>query len=260
MIALTKDNRMLGYELLSNYPNILHFVTTRQGGVGTGNYESMNCTTYTGDDAQSVHRNRELLLAALPVQPRHLVIPRQTHGTEVRIIRSASDLLPDSLYGVDALVTTLTGHCLCISTADCVPVLLYDSKRQVVAAAHAGWRGTVERIVQKTLQAMQSHPADISACIGPSISVEAFEVGAEVHEAFRSKGFDMNKIAQPNAITGKHHINLWEANRLQLLEMGVPETQIECAGICSYTRHETFFSARRLGIHSGRTLSGIMLI
>lgn len=254
---------MLGYELFDAFPNISHFVTTRNGGYSKGNYASLNCTSYTGDDSEAVHRNQKLLINSMHQKPLHLIIPRQVHGTEIRIIDSPESFSADMLEGVDALITSQPGYCLCVSTADCVPLLLYDKRQHVVAAIHAGWRGTVESIVSKTLQMMrhsfQTQPVDIVACIGPSISVESFEVGNEVYDTFSRKGFTMNKISQWNEKTQKYHINLWEANKMQLTDFGVPESQIECAGICSYINNETFFSARRLGIHSGRTLSGIML-
>ena len=100
---------------------------------------------------------------------------------------------------------------------------------------------------------------DIIACIGPGISFASFEVGDEVHEAFRAEGFPMEQISAWKPETHKYHIDLWKANHLQLSDFGVPSRQIETAGICTYRQHEDFFSARRLGIKSGRILSGIML-
>ena len=100
---------------------------------------------------------------------------------------------------------------------------------------------------------------DVIACIGPGISLQSFEVGDEVYEAFRLNGFDMSRISFRHSVTHKYHIDLWEANRQQLLDFGVPGVQIEIADICTYIRHEDFFSARRLGIKSGRILSGIMI-
>ena len=130
----------------------------------------------------------------------------------------------------------------------------------MVAAIHAGWRGTVGRIVEKTIHVMKdiyhTDEKDIIACIGPGISLESFEVGDEVYQAFEEAGFDMSLIARKYA---KWHIDLWEANRLQLLGLGVKEEHIEVAGICTYRAYESFFSARRMGIRSGRILSGIML-
>ena len=97
------------------------------------------------------------------------------------------------------------------------------------------------------------------ACIGPGISLSAFEVGNEVYEAFRKNGFQMDYISEWKPATHKYHIDLWAANRLQLLDFGVPSAQVETANICTFTQYEEFFSVRRMGIKSGRILSGIML-
>ena len=120
--------------------------------------------------------------------------------------------------------------------------------------------GVVARIVEKTVSVMDnqygSQGKDLIACIGPSISLEAFEVGDEVYQAFCEAGFDMNQIARKEA---KWHIDLWEANRQQLLAYGVKPEHIEISGICTYHNNDDFFSARRQGIRSGRILSGILL-
>ena len=167
------------------------------------------------------------------------------------------------LQGIDALITRKADICLCISTADCIPILLYDKQHHAVAAVHAGWRGTVNRIVLHTLERMRAlygtDGRNVTAVIGPGISLPAFEVGEEVYEAFREQGFPMEYISEWNPATHKHHIDLWAANRMQLQDFGVPSEQVETAGICTFTQHEDFFSARRLGIRSGRILSGIMI-
>ena len=260
-----KEGILLEYGLNRSCPGIFCFSTTRHGGVSTGAYASLNCTPYTDDDPACVERNREILLNALPRRPRELIIPWQTHGTRVLPIDDAFLSANGAqrhalLQGIDALVTDRPGVCLCISTADCIPILLYDKKRPAVAAVHAGWRGTVKFIVGHTLEQMRilygTDGADVSAVIGPGISLQAFEVGDEVHEAFRSAGFPMDRIARKQE---KWHLDLPEANRLQLLDFGVPSAAIEVSGICTYTQHEDFFSARRLGLKSGRMLTGIQL-
>lgn len=115
--------------------------------------------------------------------------------------------------GKDALVTNIPGICIAVSTADCVPVLVYAPDKKVVAAIHAGWRGTVKQIVAKTIRCMADRyscdPALMMAGIAPSISKEAFEVGEEVVDAFRETRVDMNRIMERNAQTGKAHIDLW---------------------------------------------------
>ena len=255
---LTPDSQMLEYGIMKPYSNISCFSTTRRGGCGEGAYATFNCTHYCGDRPEHVSANLETLAGLLPGPPRTFVIPRQTHTTNVRVITDIPT--QEELQNVDAVVTHLKNVCLCVSTADCVPVLLYDKEKQAVAAIHAGWRGTVGRIVERTIETMRLHYGsdgkDIIACIGPSISLESFEVGDEVYAAFAEAGFDMTRIAWKYE---KWHLDLWEANRLQLLTHGVLPEHIEVAGICTYQQHKDFFSARRLGIQSGRILSGIML-
>ncbi|MDE6179924.1 MAG: peptidoglycan editing factor PgeF [Phocaeicola sp.] len=265
MKRLTSDNKMLEYGLMKAYSNISCFSTTRYGGYSKGNYASFNCNGYCGDELSDVERNRELLCKLLAREGMELVIPHQTHSDRVEIIDTDyvggdEQSRMACLEGVDALATDIPGFCLCISTADCIPVLLYDSRNKVVAAVHAGWRGTVARITEKTLWAMSrrygSQGKDLVACIGPGISEDAFEVGDEVYQAFYDAGFDMRFIARKKA---KWHIDLWEANRLQLLACGVKPENVEVSGICTYYNNDVFFSARRQGIRSGRILSGIML-
>ena len=263
--AMNKQGMMLEYGLNRSCPGIFCFSTTRHGGVSTGNYASLNCTPYTGDDPDSVRRNQELLLSSLPQRPQALIIPWQAHGTRVLAIDSGflsagEEQRHALLQGVDALVTDLPGICLCISTADCIPVLLYDKKHQAIAAVHAGWRGTVNFIIGHALERMRilygTNGADTFAVIGPGISADAFEVGDEVYAQFATAGFDMGRISHR---TDKWHIDLWECNRLQLIEAGLEPASVAVAGICTYNNADDFFSARRLGAASGRIFTGIII-
>ena len=256
---------MLEYALTRSCPDIFCFSTTRHGGVSTDAYASLNCTPYTGDNPVCVQRNQERLLQNLPQRPAELIIPWQTHGTRVLPIddiylQATPDERHALLQNIDALVTRLPGLCLCISTADCIPILLYDRRHRAIAAVHAGWRGTVNFIAGRVLDRMHAlygtRGEDVSAVIGPGISLQAFEVGAEVYEAFRLAGFPMERIARRET---KWHLDLPEANRLQLLDFGVPSSAIESCGICTYTQCDDFFSARRLGVQSGRILTGIFI-
>lgn len=254
----------MGY-LHYNFPSeIKAFSTDREGGRSKGAYATFNCNNYCGDSLIHVNANKELLCSDWNIKPERLFIPRQVHGTEIAVIdegfwESSISERKAFIDGVDALISPLTDCCLCVSTADCIPILLYDTDKHVIAAIHAGWRGTVAHIVSLTLQAMNKQfgtlGRDIVASIGPGISLSAFEVGEEVYEAFELAGFSMEHIA---CRYEKWHIDLWEANRIQLLEGGVSPECIELAGICTYKEPERFFSARKLGIHSGRILTGIM--
>ena len=261
--------KMLQFPVLSGDCNISHFVTTRRGGVSTGNYASFNLGEYGGDNWDCIRMNRELLAEAIGISSAYIFAPCQVHGCEIRSLTSSFQALsPEEqkafLQGVDALVTDVPGVCVAVTTADCVPVLVYAPDKKVVAAVHAGWRGTALRIAAKTVRFMAEKygvdPSFMLAGIAPSIGPDAFEVGEEVVEAFREAGMDLSVVMNRNVITGKAHIDLWEANRLQLLEAGLDSCHIEVSGICTFMQHDEFFSARRLGIHSGRILSGIVVV
>ncbi len=183
-----------------------------------------------------------------------LALPRQTHSDH--ILRVSGPGRPED---TDAVYTDQPGLCVCVKTADCIPVLLYDDHEHVVAAVHAGWRGTVASIAAQTARLMTSHPGHLHAIIGPGISQESFEVGDEVYEAFRQAGFPMEHIARrfPCSQGGERwHIDLWEANRWQLHEVGVEDIFVQ--GICTMTS-PLYYSARRETINTGRNMNGIFI-
>lgn len=180
-----------------------------------------------------------------------LSLPRQTHSDHVQYVSAAGR--PDD---TDAVFTDVPGLCLAVKTADCIPVLLYDHRRRSIAAIHAGWKGTVQYIVQKTVVAMGSDGLDLSAIIGPGISLESFEVGEEVYARFRSQGFPMERIAR-RWPSGKWHIDLWDANRWILEQCGV--TDIYTAGEDTMTS-PLYYSARRETINTGRNYNWIEIL
>lgn len=251
--------------------NITAFSTTRAGGVSCGTYASFNANHYCGDNPVHVAQNRRMLCEELGILEKHLIVPHQTHHTRIQNITQEFLELPDSerqqlLEDTDAVVTALPKVCVCVSTADCIPVFLYDRQNKVVAAIHAGWRGTCARIVEHTLdyliEAFGTRPCDVKAVIGPGIGQDAFEVGDEVYRAFEKEGFSMDEIARlypAREVPFKWHIDLWKCNQMQLLDKGVISQNIQIAGICTYSQSDKFFSARRLGIRSGRILNGIMM-
>ena len=278
IVQMTPNDKSAPSPSLLSYPvpnGLRAFSTMRQGGCSEGSYASFNVTHYCGDDPAAVHANRLALCRLLNIDGRRLVLPHQTHSSNVLTIEEQFFALPKAeqtarLESVDALVTTCRKVCIGISTADCVPILLYAPTADgeyVIAAAHAGWRGTVAQIAARTVEAMTNFPTvapqSIHAIIGPSISAEAFEVGDEVYEAFRSAAaFPMDAIARrQRGPSGeeKWHIDLWAANVATLETAGLQLENISVAGICSYTNVDQFFSARRLGINSGRIYSGILV-
>ena len=247
------------------------FSSTRHGGCSVGNYCSFNVNHYCGDHEGCIARNMDSLKSLLGIG--QVFMPHQVHGTEILQVKQAEPWkgMADDLEGVDALITDVTGVCIGVSTADCIPVLLYDEAHHAAAAIHAGWRGTVKCIAAKAVESMRdsfgTHPEELKAVIGPGISLDAFEVGDEVYDQFQAEGFAMEKIARRypaklpplGGIEGgfKWHIDLPLCNRLQLGKAGV--SQIELSGICTWQQSDDYFSARKLGVNSGRILTGVVL-
>ena len=257
---------MITYNLLNKYKEIAHFCTNRKGGTSVGNYASMNLSPFTGDDPENVKENHRILCDKLAIESDRLIIPFQTHDTEIlkineSFINLSNEEKLDALYGIDALFTSLPNICIGVTTADCVPILFFDPVKHVIAVAHAGWRGTCDRIGDKTIHTLidnyQCNPADIRVVIGPSISPEAYEIGEEVIDTFRNNGFNLSEIIIHR--NKSIYLDLWKTNKLSLESVGILSDHIEISGCCTFTDHERFFSARRLGIKSGRMLSGIML-
>lgn len=204
--------------------------------------------------------NKAKLAEALELEPGQMVYPDQTHSNCVADVTAISDSV---ISETDALVTNLPGICLCVQTADCVPVLLFDPKAKVIAAIHAGWRGTVGGIVEKAVSKMTSNygasTENIVAAIGPSISPEIYEVGDEVVAAARK--FVPNVEATLNKKgTDKFYFNLWEANRQLLLKNGLLAQNIQVLGACTFSHADKFYSARRDGVETGRMVSGIVIL
>lgn len=201
--------------------------------------------TEPGIDARQTGLSGE----SLQIPATSIMIPRQTHSTNVCWVDTFGEV-PDT----DAVITDKPSLCIAVKTADCIPVLLFDQRQHRIAAIHAGWRGTVGRIVEKTLQQMQSRAEDISAIIGPGISLESFEVGDEVYEQFLQAGFPMQRLAKRYA---KWHINLKDANRWLLESNGI--TNIQVSDIDTLTTPD-YYSARRDTINTGRNINGIMIV
>lgn len=245
---------ILQSQLLQKEAGIVHFSTMRGG--SDSPYFKYNMCNYTGDTPEHVEASRKAYAEALGIDVGRLWFPRQVHGSEVLVVDSS---MPDGVEA-DAVITNERNLLIGVSTADCVPVLLYDPIKDVIAAAHAGWRGTIANIVGKTVTRMHdafgSDPSDILAAIGPSISPEAFEVGTEVSDVFVQNGYESCVLGGYS----KPHIDLWAVNEQQLVQQGVLPKNIDQDTICTFFNCDKLFSARRLGIKSGRIVTAIMLI
>ncbi len=248
-----KSQELLYYKVFSGFENLVAFTTTRQ------TFHSQN-PRFTGDLPEIFENNRILLAEKLLIKPDQLVFPRQTH---TNCVADVSAIPADEIKETDALVTDKTGICLCVQTADCVPVLLFDPVENVIAAVHAGWRGTVKKIaavaVHKMALKFNSAAQNIIAAIGPSISPEIYEVGNEVVGEVKNSVPNAEKALHKNN-SGKYHFNLWEANRQILLSSGLEGKNIEISGECSFTQTAKYFSARKEGAETGRMVSGIMIL
>ena len=245
--------------------DVIAFSSTRHGGVGEGNYSEFNVNLYCGDDAEAIAENRKALCKLLKISGDRLVMPHQVHATSIAQIgrtffRLSDEVRRQVLEGVDALMTNLPGVCIGVSTADCIPIILYDPEHRAASVVHSGWRGTVADIAGVAVTSMQmayhSRPEVLKAVIGPGISLANFEVGDEVYEQFAAAGYPMAQIARKYE---KWHIDLWTCCRLQLKEVGLKGENIQTSGICTYDHCDDYFSARRLGVDSGRILTAVVI-
>ena len=202
------------------------------------------------------------------VLPYPVIQGHQVHGTRVAII-DRPWMTREELEGYDAFITNLPGVAIGVRTADCVPILLYDPVRRVIAAVHSGWKGTVLKISQGVIDMMEevfgTNPEDLRAVIGPCIGPDSFQVGEEVAEKFKDAGFPMSQIwsfrgpGDGTPMSGGHHIDLFQANEWLLQERGIRSGNIRVDAIDTY-RDPTFFSARREGVQCGRNINSIKIL
>jgi len=223
--------------------------TTRVGGVSQPPYASLNLGQHVGDDPVAVTENRARLRQLLPAAPVWL---NQVHGVQV-VDAAQVKGVPDA----DASVSRQPGVVCAVMTADCLPVLFTDRAGSVVAAAHAGWRGLLAGVLEATLDAMACPPGEVLAWLGPAISCDAFEVGAEVREAFVSQHASAASAFSPLP-DGKFLADLPQLARQRLNRAGVPSTHCFGGEVCTVIEREQFFSYRRDGV-TGRMASAIWL-
>jgi polyphenol oxidase len=241
------------FDLFAPWPELTAGAFGRSGGVSPAPYESLNISYAVQDDPERVRINRERMARAVGWDPSRIVSCRQVHGTHV--LAATPDMAGGpELQGTDALVTDEPGLLLMLKFADCVPIVLWDPVRRVVAVAHAGWRGTVARTPAAALHFMVarygSEPRDIRAGIGPSIGPCCYQVGQEVatqaEQVFPGAG-----VVAPGP-DGTPYLDLWSANAETLMRSGVAEENVELSRICTRCRNDLFFSHRALGSPAGR--------
>lgn len=258
---------IITYHNLEHFSSsLLHFSSTRSGGLSRGTYASLNLGLFTQDNPLHIQQNRSLFCSYLGIKQHQLISAFQTHGVEVKVLNSDflqfdEEQKATALCGYDAMITNVPNLCLSVTTADCVPVLMFDPVKNAIAVVHSGWRGTLDAIVVKTILKMeeeyQTKASDLVVCVGPCIEKDVYEVGREVFEAFVAKEKNNASFFAPSNQAQKYYLDLKQMIVSQLKKMNVKN--IEVSTHCTFKENDLFFSARKLGISSGRMLSGIML-
>jgi YfiH family protein len=213
------------------------FVTTRAGGVSSGEYASMNLGSSSGDDPDNVARNRLVVREHLPSMPRWM---RQVHGAEVADLDCLAE---DEVAVADAAAVSHPGRVAVVLTADCMPVFFTDRAGTRVAVAHAGWRGLAAGVLENAARAIRAEPRETIAWMGPAIGPDAFEVGPEVRDAFMQVDANAADAFRAHG-PGKYLADLYALARMRLARAGV--TQVHGGGHCTRTDAERFFSYRRV--------------
>ena len=241
---------LLTFPGLARVPGLRHGVTTREGGVSTGSWRSLNLGRSTGDDPHAVTENGRRVGEALGAA--RVRFPHQVHGTAVRIVTSADE---GPVGQADAVVTSEPGVALGVLGADCPGVVLADPVRRTLALVHSGWRGTVAGVVPSAVRVLVerfgSRPEDLVAAIGPGISARSYEVGPEVEEAVRTR-VPRGDRCVVRGRGDRFHVDLALAIRAQLEALGVRSSAIETMPLCTFEAEELLFSHRRDGAGAGR--------
>ena len=263
-----KDTPYLSYPLFEKTGIVRHGFSTRLGGVSEGYFASLNLSFDRGDDKEAVMENFRRIGRALGVRPDDMVLSKQTHTTNVRVVteedRGKGIVKERDYTDVDGLVTNIPGICLVTSYADCVPLYFVDPVRKVIGLSHSGWRGTVGKIGRKTVQLMQekfsSDPADILAAVGPSVCMECYEVSSDVidrfKESFEEKFWEELFYEKPD---GKYQLDLWKANERILLETGIVPEHIAVTNVCTHCNSRILYSHRATGDKRGNLCAFLAL-
>ena len=255
----------LTFKIFEKYPQLKCAFSTRLGGKSEGYYSSMNLSFNVGDNSDTVKENYKLLSAAVGVDHNNLIISHQTHKTNVLRVGKediGKNIWRDRDYSdIDALITNEKGVALVTHSADCCLLGFFDPNKNVIAAAHAGWRGTAAEIGKKTVQKMTeyygSNPKDILVILAPSIGKCCYEVDEPVFNEFKKLDYlNLDKIFFPKE-SGKYMLNLWEANAQILENAGVNRKNIEFTDICTNCQSKYFHSHRATG--GKRGVNGLIM-
>ncbi|MBS7299157.1 MAG: peptidoglycan editing factor PgeF [Eubacteriales bacterium] len=262
MFRLVKNGNLCYYTIdaFENTGLVKHCFTTKHGGVSEGCYESLNLRMNCDDSEENIHENYRIICNELGIDVNSLVLSKQVHKTDIAGVTSADKgngfVFENKFESADALVTNEKNVPLVTFFADCVPVFLLDTKKEVLALVHSGWRGTANGISALTVQHMIEHygstAEDIIAAIGPSIRKCHFEVGDEVAAEFDERFVDRAKE--------KPYVDLQGCIIEQLIGCGVKRENITDSGICTCCRCDEFYSHRTTGNERGTMAAIAMLV
>ena len=247
----------ISYRILDDIPWLKNAVSTRLGGVSKDYLASMNLGFNRGDLDENVIRNHEIFANVIGVNPKNIVTGNQTHTTNVKVVTKddcGKGIYRDRNYtDIDGLITNEKGIVRATYYADCVPLLIVDTKNKAIGLSHSGWRGTVGKIGKVTIEKMGelygTKPEDIVACIGPSICQKCYEISEEVAVQFKEAFPDNIKEILIDKGNGKYQLDLWECNRINFKEAGVLPENIKVTDICTCHNTDVLFSHRG---HNGK--------
>ncbi len=230
----------------------INAISTRFSGISNGSFESLNLALHVGDDQQNVIANRRIFCEALDLNFTRLTTAQQVHADYIAVVKEqdagkGSQAYEDALPQTDALITNIPNLPLMLCYADCVPVLIADPVNRAVGVIHAGWKGTVSLIVQKTIAAMnKEYGTEAKHClagIGPAIGPCCYQVDSTVINSLAENFTSWSAVVTSNG-NGRWNLNLWQANILQLEQCGIPEFNIISSNICTSCNRSLFYSYR----------------
>ena len=268
----TKENGgvpYLSFKALDDTGLAVNGFSTRMGGASRGKFSTMNFSYSRRDAAEDVLENFTRMAAALGVERDRMVVSHQTHTVNLRRVTledAGKGVIRERDYrDIDGLITDVPGLTLVTFYADCVPLYLLDPVNRAIGLSHSGWRGTVKRMGQVTVDAMKeafgTKPEDLIACVGPSICRDCFEVGGEVVEEFRGAfGPEHREVLYcQGKRPGKYQLDLWKANEIIFREAGIRRENIHITNICTMCNSDYLFSHRKVGEERGNLAAFLCL-
>lgn len=241
----------LTFPILEQF-GVKHGFSTRLGGVSEGMFSSMNLSFQRGDDREKVEENYKRICNVLNMNHKNVVLSNQVHDTKIKLVTkedAGKGMIKESdIIGIDGLITKEKDIPLVTFYADCVPLFFYDPVKEVIAAAHSGWRGTKEKIGKKMVETMEEEfgckKEDVVAVIGPSICQDCYEVSEDVVLEFQEVFMEETSLFAKAKENGKYNLDLWKVNSMILKEAGILEKHMSLPNLCTCCNPKLLFSHR----------------